>query len=61
MDETLKRYEELIDRLYKSEQWITKQNTTWEEIKTTNPNTYQLRQNIIQQLELIQKSLHKEE
>ena len=59
MNETMKRYEELINRLFKSDEWLKESNhTTWEEVKISQPKVYQLRQNLIYQIETIQKTIH---
>lgn len=59
MNEIMKRYEELINRLFKSDEWLKESNyTTWEEVKISQPKVYQLRQNLIYQIETIQKTIH---
>lgn len=59
MDVLIKRYEELLNRLDKSEEWLIKNNyITWEEVKKEDFKTYQLRKNLMMQIESIQKTLH---
>ena len=60
MDILFKRYEELLDRLYKSEDWLIRNNyNEWEEVKVEDFKVYQLRKNLIMQIESIQSTLHK--
>ena len=60
MDVLIKRYEELLNRLDKSENWLVRNNyITWEEVKKEDFKTYQLRRNLIMQIESIQNTLHK--
>ena len=59
MDILFKRYEELLDRLYKSDEWLVKNNyNEWEEVKVEDFKVYQLRKNLIMQIESIQHNLH---
>ena len=59
MDILFKRYEELIDRLYKSDEWLVRNNyNEWEEVKVEDFKVYQLRRNLIMQIESIQNNLH---
>ena len=59
MDILFKRYEELLDRLAKSEDWLVRNNyNNWEEVKEGNFKIYQLRKNLIMQIESIQNTLH---
>ena len=60
MDILFKRYEELLNRLTKSEDWLTRNNyNDWEEVKVEDYKVYQLRKNLIMQIESIQNTLHK--
>ena len=60
MDVLIKRYEELLNRLDKSEEWLIKNNyITWEDVKKKDFKVYQLRKNLIMQIESIQSTLHK--
>jgi hypothetical protein len=60
MDILFKRYEELLDRLYKSEDWLIRNNyNEWEEVKVEDFKVYQLRKKLIMQIESIQSTLHK--
>ena len=60
MDILFKRYEELLNRLAKSEDWLVKNNyNEWEEVKVEDFKVYQLRKNLIMQIESIQNTLHK--
>ena len=60
MDILFKRYEELLDRLTKSEDWLVGNNyNEWEEVKVEDYKVYQLRKNLIMQIESIQSTLHK--
>ena len=60
MDILFKRYEELLDRLYKSEDWLVRNNyNEWEKVKVEDFKVYQLRKNLIMQIESIQNTLHK--
>ena len=44
MDILLKRYEELLTRLDKSEEWLIKNNyNNWESVKKEDSKVYQLR------------------
>ena len=59
MDIILKRYEELLTRLDKSEDWLIKNNyINWESVKKEDFKVYQLRKNLIMQIESIQNTLH---
>lgn len=59
MDIILKRYEELLTRLDKSEEWLIKNNyNNWESVKKEDSKVYQLRKNLIMQIESIQNTLH---
>ena len=59
MDLLLKRYEELLARLDKSEEWLIKNNyNNWESVKKEDSKVYQLRKNLIMQIESIQNTLH---
>ena len=59
MDLLLKRYEELLTRLDKSEEWLIKNNyINWEDVKKEDFKVYQLRKNLIMQIESIQNTLH---
>ena len=59
MDILLKRYEELLARLDKSEEWLIKNNyNNWESVKKEDFKVYQLRKNLIMQIESIQNTLH---
>ena len=59
MDILLKRYEELLTRLDKSEDWLIKNNyINWESVKKEDFKVYQLRINLIMQIESIQNTLH---
>ena len=59
MDILFKRYEELLDRLYKSDEWLVRNNyNEWEEVKVEDFKVYQLRRNLIMQIESIQNNLH---
>ena len=59
MDVLLKRYEELLTRLDKSEDWLIKNNyNNWESVKKEDFKVYQLRKNLIMQIESIQNTLH---
>ena len=59
MDILLKRYEELLTRLDKSEDWLIKNNyNNWESVKKEDFKVYQLRKNLIMQIESIQNTLH---
>ena len=59
MDILLKRYEELLIRLDKSEEWLIKNNyINWESGKKEDFKVYQLRKNLIMQIESIQNTLH---
>lgn len=59
MDVLLKRYEELLNRLDKSEEWLVKNNyINWESVKKEDFKVYQLRKNLIMQIESIQNTLH---
>ena len=59
MDILLKRYEELLTRLDKSEDWLIKNNyNNWESVKKEDSKVYQLRKNLIMQIESIQNTLH---
>ena len=60
MDILFKRYEELLNRLTKSEDWLIRNNyNEWEEVKVEDYKVYQLRKNLIMQIESIQNTLHK--
>ena len=60
MDILFKRYEELLNRLAKSEDWLARNNyNDWEEVKKEDFKVYQLRKNLIMQIESIQNTLHK--
>lgn len=57
MNEIIKEYEKLINRLSDSDKWLTKNNiSSWEECKTINPKVYKLREDIVKQIELIQNT-----
>ena len=59
MDLLLKRYEELLSRLDKSEEWLVRNNyINWEDVKKEDFKIYQLRKNLIMQIESIQNTLH---
>lgn len=59
MDVLIKRYEELLNRLDKSEDWLVRNNyINWEDVKKEDFKTYQLRKNLIMQIESIQNTLH---
>ena len=59
MDLLLKRYEELLTRLDKSEEWLIRNNyINWEDVKKEDFKVYQLRKNLIMQIESIQNTLH---
>ena len=59
MDLLLKRYEELLSRLDKSEEWLVRNNyINWEDVKKEDSKIYQLRKNLIMQIESIQNTLH---
>ena len=59
MDLLLKRYEELLTRLDKSEEWLVRNNyINWEDVKKEDSKIYQLRKNLIMQIESIQNTLH---
>lgn len=59
MDILFKRYEELLNRLDKSEEWLIKNNyMTWEDVKKEDFKVYQLRKNLLMQIEAIQKMFH---
>ena len=59
MDILLKRYEELLNRLTKSEDWLARNNyNDWEDVKKEDFKVYQLRKNLIMQIESIQNTLH---
>ena len=59
MDILLKRYEELLARLDKSEEWLIKNNyNNWESVKKEDFKVYQLRKNLIMQIESIKNTLH---
>ena len=59
MDIIIKRYEELLIRLDKSEEWLIKNNyNNWESVKKEDFKVYQLRKNLIMQIESIQNTLH---
>ncbi len=60
MDVLIKRYEELLNRLDKSEDWLVRNNyINWEDVKKEDFKVYQLRKNLIMQIESIQQTLHK--
>ena len=60
MDILFKRYEELLNRLTKSEDWLVRNNyNDWKEVKVEDYKVYQLRKNLIMQIESIQNTLHK--
>ena len=60
MDILFKRYEELLNRLTKSEDWLARNNyNDWEDVKKEDFKVYQLRKNLIMQIESIQQTLHK--
>ena len=59
MEVLMKRYEELLNRLDKSEDWLVRNNyTDWEDVKKEDFQVYQLRKNLLMQIDVIQKSLH---
>lgn len=59
MDILFKRYEELLNRLDKSEDWLLRNNyINWEDVKKEDFKVYQLRKNLIMQIESIQNTLH---
>lgn len=59
MDVLIKRYEELLNRLDKSENWLVRNNyINWEDVKKEDFKVYQLRKNLIMQIESIQNTLH---
>lgn len=60
MDILFKRYDELLNRLAKSEDWLVRNSyNEWEEVKVEDFKVYQLRKNLIMQIESIQNTLHK--
>ena len=60
MDILFKRYEELLNRLTKSEDWLVRNNyNDWEDVRKEDFKVYQLRKNLIMQIESIQNTLHK--
>ena len=59
MDILFKRYEELLNRLDKSEIWLVENNfADWEQVKKEDTQRYQLRKNIEMQIESIRKTIH---
>ena len=59
MDVLIKRYEELLNRLDKSEEWLIKNNyIAWEDVKKEDFKIYQLRKNLLMQIESIQNTFH---
>ena len=59
MDVLLKRYEELLNRLDKSEEWLVRNNyINWEDVKREDSKVYKLKKNLIMQIESIQNTLH---
>lgn len=59
MDVLIKRYEELLNRLDKSEDWLVRNNyINWEDVKKEDFKVYQLRKNLIMQIESIQNTLY---
>ena len=59
MDVLIKRYEELLNRLDKSEEWLERNNyTDWEDVKKEDFKIYQLRKNLLMQIESIQNTFH---
>ena len=59
MDVLIKRYEELLNRLDKSEEWLERNNyIDWEDVKKEDFQVYQLRKNLLMQIESIQNTLH---
>ena len=60
MEDILKQYESLINRLDQSEIWLEKNNyTSWEIVRNENPKIHNLRNNIIKEIELIQKTIRR--
>ena len=61
MDILFKRYQELLSRLCKSDEWLIRNNyNEWEEVRIEDFKVYQLRKNIIMQIEYIQGDIHEE-
>ena len=59
MDVLIKRYEELLNRLDKSEDWLVRNNyINWEDVKKEDFKVYQLRKNLLMQIESIQNTFH---
>lgn len=59
MDVLIKRYEELLNRLDKSEEWLERNNyIDWEDVKKEDFQVYQLRKNLLMQIESIQNTFH---
>lgn len=59
MKDLLQRYEELLNRLDKSEIWLVENNfADWEQVKKEDAQRYQLRKNIEMQIESIRKTIH---
>lgn len=59
MEEKLNLYEEMINRLYKSEEWLANsQYDSWDEVKLKEDRNFQLRWNIEYRLKKMQEELH---
>lgn len=59
MDVLIKRYEELLNRLDKSEEWLERNNyINWEDVKKEDFQVYQLRKNLLMQIDAIQNTFH---
>ena len=59
MDVLIKRYEELLNRLDKPEEWLERNNyIDWEDVKKEDFQVYQLRKNLLMQIESIQNTFH---
>ncbi|MGL5718809.1 MAG: hypothetical protein ACRCX2_37755 [Paraclostridium sp.] len=57
MNELLKKYEEVIERLFKAEEWLTNTNyKDWEDIRGTK--AYSKRESLLKEAEQLQKDLH---
>lgn len=59
MEEKLNLYEEMSNRLYKSEEWLANsQYDSWDEVKLKEDRNFQLRWNIEYRLKKMQEELH---
>lgn len=59
MEEKLNLYEEMINRLYKSEEWLANSEyDSWDEVKLKEDRNFQLRWNIEYRLKKMQEELH---